>query len=585
MSERKRLSPLLPVAGAVLAGLAIFSCSGGEQAGRANTPASADGPRDTLVVGFQSDADLLMSVVYQSASDSHVMSGIFADTYKATMDCQLDYKPYIAKSWEFSEDGTQISMKLQEGFQWADGTPLTAHDMAFTYELIRDPLVASPRLTYTEYMTEDSPVVVGDYELLWKFTRAYDQITMTAHTGLPPVPKHKLEGADRATLRGNPLVREPLASGPFKIEQWLPNEKIVLVPNDNYQGPDEFKPSLNRVIFKILPEYATRLVELENGSTDVAEAILVADADRIRKDHPDITMHRRGWRSMDYVTWNQLEHADYKAKKANVAEGEQVDWNDVKRHPIFGDRAVRRALAKAVSVDKLMADLLTSETGEVYAKRSVSTITPALCNTHNNDIEPMPFDVDTAKAELAAAGWVDTDGDGIRDKGGVDLSWKLMTNAGNARRAKGAIIMQAQFKDIGAKVEIETVESNTFFERLRKKDYESALSGWSAGLFVDMSTMWKSGDAQEFNFPSYANPQVDELIDAALAEPDPAKNALMWKEIQGIIYEDQPYLFLYWMDEIVGVHGRFDNAKVDVLSPFHELWTWSVDPNQVKYAR
>ncbi len=585
MSERKRLSPLLPVAGAVLAGLAIFSCSGGEQAGRANTPASADGPRDTLVVGFQSDADLLMSVVYQSASDSHVMSGIFADTYKATMDCQLDYKPYIAKSWEFSEDGTQISMKLQEGFQWADGTPLTAHDMAFTYELIRDPLVASPRLTYTEYMTEDSPVVVGDYELLWKFTRAYDQITMTAHTGLPPVPKHKLEGADRATLRGNALVREPLASGPFKIEQWLPNEKIVLVPNDNYQGPDEFKPSLNRVIFKILPEYATRLVELENGSTDVAEAILVADADRIRKDHPDITMHRRGWRSMDYVTWNQLEHADYKAKKANVAEGEQVDWNDVKRHPIFGDRAVRRALAKAVSVDKLMADLLTSETGEVYAKRSVSTITPALCNTHNNDIEPMPFDVDTAKAELAAAGWVDTDGDGIRDKGGVDLSWKLMTNAGNARRAKGAIIMQAQFKDIGAKVEIETVESNTFFERLRKKDYESALSGWSAGLFVDMSTMWKSGDAQEFNFPSYANPQVDELIDAALAEPDPAKNALMWKEIQGIIYEDQPYLFLYWMDEIVGVHGRFDNAKVDVLSPFHELWTWSVDPNQVKYAR
>ena len=75
------------------------------------------------------------------------------------------------------------------------------------------------------------------------------------------------------------------------------------------------------------------------------------------------------------------------------------------------------------------------------------------------------------------------------------------------------------------------------------------------------------------------------LIDAALAEPDPVKNSAMWKKVQALIYEDQPYMFLYWMDEIVGVHGRFENAKVNVLSPFHELWSWSVDPNQVKYAR
>ncbi len=581
MFERMRLSPSLPFVGAAL----LVACSGGEQPGPQGAAVSADGPRDTLVVGFQSDADLLNPVVYQSASDSHVMNTIFAATYKNEMDCELTYTPYLASSWEFSEDGTQIAMKLQEGFQWADGTPVTAHDIAFTYELIRDPLVASPRLTHTQYMTEDSPVVVNDYELVWKFTRAYDRTTMTAHTGMPPVPKHKLLDADRATLRGNPLVREPLQSGPFKIEQWLPNEKIVLVPNDKYAGPDEFKASLNRVIFKILPEYATRLVELENGSTDVAEAILVADADRLRKEHPEITLHRRGWRSMDYVAWNRFDGADYKARKGELEAGAEVDWNAVEPHPFLSDKAVRRAFAKAVSVDKLMKDLLTSETGEVYAKRSVSTITPALCNVHNSDITPMPFEVEAAKAELDAAGWTDTDGDGIRDKDGVPMAFTLMTNSGNARRAKGAIIIQAQLKEVGAKVEIETVETNTFFERLRKKDFEAALSGWSAGLFVDMSTMWKSGDAFEFNFPSYENAEVDALIDQALAEPDPVKNGELWKQVQAMIYEDQPYMFLYWMDEIVGVHERFGNAKVNVLSPFHELWTWSVDPNQVKYAR
>jgi peptide/nickel transport system substrate-binding protein len=424
---------------------------------------------------------------------------------------------------------------------------------------------------------------------------------MTAHTGIPPVPKHKLIDADRATLRGNPLVRAPLASGPFKIEKWLPNEKIVLVPNEAYTGPDEFRPNLSRIIFKILPEYATRLVELENGSTDVAEAILVADADRLRKEHPELTMRRRGWRSMDYVAWNRLDFEDYKAKKdaltesnkalREAAKGEEdaelvlpeLDWATVAEHHIFGDLAVRKAFAKAVDVDGLMARLMTSETGEVYAKRSVSTITPALCDVHNNSITPIPFNVAEANADLEAAGWIDKDGDGIREKNGRDLAFTLMTNTGNARRAKAAIIMQAQLRTVGAMVEIETVESNTFFERLRKKDFESALAGWAAGLFVDMSTMWKSGDQYEFNFPSYHSPEADALIDQALAEPDPEKNAVLWKTVQEMIYEDQPYMFLYWMDEIVGVHGRFESANVNVMSPFHEIWAWSVAPDQVKY--
>ncbi len=553
--------------------------------GRGNEPTVTElgGPQDTLVIGFQSDADILMSVVYQSASDSHVMSAIFADTYNASMDCELTYEPYLADSWEFSEDGTQIEMKLRDDLEWADGKPITAHDVAFTYELIRDPNVASPRLTYTEYMAADSPQVVSDFKLLWTFTRAYDQITMTAHTGMAPVPKHRLTDADRSTLRGHPLVREPLFSGPFKIDQWLPNEKIVLVPNEKFTGPEHMKARLKRVILKILPEYATRLVELENGSTDVMEAILVADADRLRREHPEIELYRRGWRSMDYVAWNHFDPVDYKAKKAHPRNDQ--DWKPVKPHPVFRDNALRRALAKAVNVDKLIADLLTSETGEVYARRSVSTITPALCNVHDNDIQPIGFDPQAAKAELEAAGWVDTNGDGYREKDGEPLAWTLMTNSGNARRAKGAIIIQALLKDIGARIEIETVESNTFFERLRKKDYESALSGWSAGLFVDMSTMWKSGEAYEFNFPSYTNPEVDALIDQALAEPDPAKNSLLWKQVQAQIYEDQPYMFLYWMDEIVGVNSRFKDAKVDILSPFHELSTWWVPEDEVKYAR
>jgi peptide/nickel transport system substrate-binding protein len=135
------------------------------------------------------------------------------------------------------------------------------------------------------------------------------------------------------------------------------------------------------------------------------------------------------------------------------------------------------------------------------------------------------------------------------------------------------------------KVDLESVESNTFFERLRKKDYEAALSGWSAGLFVDPTVIWHSGPEYEFNFVTYKNERVDELIEAGLREPDPAKSGPMWQEMQQLIYDDQPYAFLYWMDEIVGVNERFEDPKIDVQGALRDLHTWWVPADKVKYQR
>ena len=542
------------------------------------------GAQDTLVIAYQSDADILTSVVYQAAADGMIIDNINLGATHPEFDCELTYGPELYESWEWSEDQTVMTVKLDQAITWSDGTPVTAQDIDFTYELIGDPVVASPRMAYIENMVEGTPEVIDDHTLTFTFKHAYDRTTMEAHAAFTPVPHHLLKDADRATLRGHEFGRNPAITGPWKVADWKPDERIVLEANEKFTGADEDKVRIQRVIFKILPEYATRLVELENGQVDLMQAILVQDADRIAEEHPEIKLYRRGWRSQDYVAWNSLDFEDYKAKKELHAGEELWAWDDVEPHPLFGDKEVRRALGKAIDVDKLMNDLLTSKvTGEVYAKRSVSTITPALCNVHNNDIVPLTFNQQQAKDELAALGWTDSDGDGVLDKDGLDFSFTLMTNSGNPRRAKGAIIMQAQLKDIGVDMQIEQIESNTFFERLRKKDYEAALSGWSAGLFVDMTDIWHSGDKYEFNFTSYANPEVDALIEQAIAEPDPAKNAELWKQAQALIYEDQPYTFLYWMDEIVGVHERFRDAKVDVLSAFRDLRSWWVPADEVKY--
>lgn len=580
--SRSRSRPASLALGGLVGLLALAGCTGSESTAP-STGADAGFPRDSLVIAYQSDADVLLYVVSQSASDSNIISNLGYPLVDSDFDCELKFIPALAKSWSWSEDGKVLSMELRDDIKWSDGQRVTPEDIQFTFDLVADPVVASPRYAHIERLEEGKrPLIIDPTHIEWHFTEAYDRTTQLAHVSLDIVPKHAVEKLDRATLRGSEYARNPLVSGRWKLQSWDRGQRIVLAPNDKFTGPAEEMPKLKRVIFKIIPEYATRLIELENGSVDLMEAIQVADADRLTREHPEIKLNRRGWRSNDYIAWNNIDPEDYKAKSA--ASTEKVDPAKVKPHPLFGDPAVRRALGKAINVDKLIADLLTSQvTGEVYGKRSVSTITPALCKLQDENLKPLPYDTATAKAELEAAGWKDTDGDGILDKNGVKFSFRLLTNSGNPRRAKASVIVQANLKEIGVDMQIEQVESNTFFERLRKKDFEAALSGWSAGLFVDPTDLWHSGPTHEFNFTSYSNPDVDALIDRGMKEPDPDKAAPIWQEMQAKIYEDQPYAFLYWMDEIVGVNSRFEDTKVDVLSSIRDLHEWSVPADKVKY--
>lgn len=566
----RSLLPNLSRAG--LAGLVcvLAACGGNDPAAGGDAPkgdAAKGGheTRDTLVIGYQSDIGNLIAPVSETAADSAILENISFNTIYSDFDCSLKKLPGYAKEWSWSDDGKVISMTLRDDLKYEDGTPVTADDLVFTYELIADPLVASPRIGYLERMVEGKrPLVVDDTHVEWHFTEAYDRDTQMAHvSAMTLVSRKHLGEADRKTLRGHPASKAPVAYGPWRLAKWEPNTRIVLEPNPNFTGPDAYQPHLNRVVFKILPEYSTRLIELQSGEIDMMEAIVVEDADRLRKEHPEIELKRRGWRSNDYIAWNL-------------------------KNPLFSDKRVRVALAHAVDIDEMIEKLLTSETGEVYAKPSIGTITPALCGVHNDEVKPFGHDAEKAKALLAEAGWTDTDGDGVLDKDGKPFRFTLATNTGNKRRADIQIRVQAQLQEIGIQVDLEKAESNAFYDNLRKKNFEAAVAGWSAGLFVDPSDAWHcdTEDTQyPFNFTSYCNPEVDALIDKGLNTPDPKAAAPIWKDMQAKIYEDQPYLFLWWMDEIVGIHQRFENEQIDVLSPLHNLHEWEVPKDKVKYKR
>ncbi len=551
---------------ALLATLSACTCQDpapAPAAGPGGPPTAEEGPRGTLVLGAASDVGALNPVVAQLVEDQELINAVSWPPLQAGFDCRITYTPRHFTSWTFDEDAKGLRVTLDPAITWADGTPVTSADILFTYELIADPAVASPRAGYLDRFEPGYPKADGDHAVIFRFTEPFSRITQLSVAGMIPVPAHALRDADRATLRGNPLSLRPLSSGPWAVTAHEPGERTVLEPNPAFTGPAEARPKLRRIIKRVIPDYATRLLELKAGRIDYMDSLALEDAVALRRDHPELRVITRRGRTSDYLTWNLS-------------------------NPRFSDVRVRTALAHAADIDGIVRALFTDPEGNAHATRAVSTITPALCGAHADDIQPLAHDLARARALLDEAGWRDADGDGVRDKDGVPLRFKLSTNAGNKRREEVALLLQAAFKRVGAVADIELVEPRSLFDRLRGRDYDAMIAGWSAGLFIDPSNMWHSDTPTKtyaFNFPGYRNPAVDALIDKGLSEPDDEVAAEAWKEMQRLIYADQPYMFLWWLDEPIAVHRRFQDTQIDVLSRLGELHAWWVPADEVKYPR
>ena len=523
-------------------------------------PAPAPAPADTLVVVSDSQLGTMVSVVSETAFDQDISRALFFPLVETSFDCSLKKSPGLAERWEWSDNGQTLSMWLRDDITFSDGHPVTAADIAFTYDLAADPAVASPHVAYTSRLLPDGrPFIVDPYHIEWCFAEAYDRDTQVGHvSALSILPRHLLEDADRSALRTNGFATAPVGSGPFLLAEYVPGERTVLEPNPRFTGPEDHRAHLGRVEFRVVDDYADRLEALRTGSADYMAGLTVADADALRESNPELRLVRREAPDLDYVAWNLS-------------------------NPLFSDVRVRTALAKAVDVDGLMSELLTSSAGPTYGRRAIGTITPALCGVHNDDIVPYPHDPEAARALLAEAGWTDSDGDGTLDRDGTPLAFTLITHSGNRRREQAAARIRDDLAAVGVAVTIHAEPSSELFPRLSRGDYEAALTGWSASLFVDPSVLWQcpEGEDRGFNVVGYCNPELDVLMDAGLRTTDPIAARATWQDVQARIYADQPYLFLYWMDELIAVHQRFDDASIDIQSPLGHLDRWRVAPEDV----
>ncbi len=449
----------------------------------------------------------------------------------------------LARRYEFlAPDSTSIRFHMRSDVRWSDGEPITAEDLAYTYGIMGDPALASPLQHYVDYL--DDVEVENDSTVVFHFSRRYPD--MITHSAAAAIPEHLFGDTEPGQIRDHPALRNPqngalVVSGPYMIGSWERGQRIVLVRNP------EFEPSayLDQIVFRIVSEPTTRLVELQTGSADVVTGITLDQVPRIRSEAPHVRLEREEKRFYDYVAYNGAAFEP------------------------FADPEIRRALGLAVDAEGLIQALQMEEfavpAGGPYAPIFRELYDPA-------GQAPLPFDPDEARRILESKGWADSDGDGVLDRDGQPFRFTLHTNQGNQRRADVTQILQQQWRGIGVDARIQILEFNTFTANLTNGDFEAAMGGWSVGLSPDLTPLW--APASPFNYTRYQNPEVTALIERASSAPTFETAAPIWREAASRIVQDQPYTWLYYMDSVDGVNNRLRGTLIDTYGPYQNTWEW-----------
>ena len=499
----------------------------------------------TLIVGVETDADALCPLTSNTSTGSDVHGLIFAGLASTNPD-MASYSPWLAESWDYSSDHRSLTFQLRRDAFWHDGVPFSAYDVEFSIPLYKDTLVGYGAIRWLDHIT--AVTALDSHTVRFDFDAVYPYQLTDANVGRP-LPKHILEGVPAAEIRTHRFNRNPVGTGPYRFEEWTPQQSIVITANDDYFLG---RPNLDRVVLKIVPDRTNLITQVKTGEIDLYPKF-PPHAFEDLSSTKGLKVLRVPSRVYYYLGW----------------QGE---------NPLFADREVRRALTMAIDRESLVSSLLYGSGRVIHGP-----ILPFLW-AWDPDVPAIPYDPEKAKQMLAEAGWVDHDGDGWLDRDGVPFEFTMKTNENNDLRKSIVVIVQEMFAHIGIKMHLETLEFTVFIQQTTGKDFEADCHGWRQGVKVDLTSIWHSrAIADRFNMVSYSNPEVDRLIDEAVVELDREKAKGLWSRVQREIAADAPYTFLFNLDDLYAIDERFENVELITYAWTYNLNEWSVPPGKRKY--
>jgi len=515
---------------------AVAACGGGEPAGEG--PGTAGAPVDggTAVVATVSDFDAFNELTSTDYDTNQTMSYVLFMNL-VELDEEMNFQPYLADSFWMSDDGLSLTFRIRDGVKWHDGVPVTADDVIWTYEMSVNDEIAYANRSYFQYVTR--AVKIDDRTVRFEFGEVHSDAAMD-FTEWSPMPKHLLESVLPADMRNASFNRQPVGNGPFRFVSWDANQQVVFEANPDFVLG---RPHLDRLVVRVIPEQTTELTELLTGGIDFMRAVPPAEMHRV-EESDDVYGITYPARSYTFLAWNT-------------------------RNPLFGSAKVRRALTMAINRQQIVEALLYG-----YGTVAVSDVMPFQWE-FNAELQPWPYDPEQARQMLAEEGWTDHDGDGIIDKDGQPFRFTLRTNQGNDLREDIVVIVQNELKQIGIDAEPRLVEWNTFTSDLKAKNFEAAVSGWSVDFKFNPTDLFSTEAIEgKYNYPSYSNPVADSLMKQALTTLDREEAKPLWKRYSEVIHEDQPYTFLYYLEERLGVSKRLHDVKADARGHMISASEW-----------
>ncbi|HEX2253819.1 MAG TPA: ABC transporter substrate-binding protein, partial [Thermoanaerobaculia bacterium] len=518
--------------------------------GDATAPAAAEPVRGgQVVVGITSDVGGVNPLI---VPPSTITTEISRRLFLPLVGERPDYSvaPRLAESWEFSDDRLALTLHLRDDVVWSDGTPVTSADVVFTYQAWTDPDVAWEGASSLEAVAGVD--ALDAHTVRFRFHHVYSAQLLDVASGGVILPAHAWSRLPFAEWRGNAdwFRQNLVVDGPFTLASWRPQQELVLERNPRYYEPG--LPRLDRVVFRVIPDQSSQLTQLLGGDVDFAIQLGPEQAATV-EEHPDT-------RVISYWSRGYIG----------------IGWN-VRREP-FAESDVRRALTLGIDRQTLVDSIWGPHA------RVVSSLVLPDTPGHDPDDQPLPYDPDQARRLLEQHGWVDRDGDGIREKAGQRLVLRLITNAGNRQREDALVLIQEQLRRVGVAVESEVPEFNAFLEQVYGGDFDGVLGGWVVPTTFDFRYALHSSEIGGNNVIGFADPRVDRLLEQVRSQPTLEAARPLLVELQAVLRREQPYTFLWQSQRLHGVSERLHGLEPSHLFTFDDLRHWWVEPEAGRAA-
>lgn len=511
---------------------------------------------DWIVRNLTSNPPSLNPIIANDTSSGAVLSFLFESLIDRDLKT-LEYKPTLAESWTVSPDGQTYTFKIRQGVRFHDGNPMTIEDVVFSYERIMDPEVDAAE-TRSYFSQVDYLKQTGPDTFECRFKEPHFKALEICGGFVPILPKHIYGKATGKEFNTQPANETPVGTGPLRFVDWKRGESLTLARFSDYWGPKEDRLHLDRMVFLFIADPEAEFISFTKGNLDAVSI------------RPEVWFREAA--TPEFRAKNHRLEYDFPAYS-------YIGWNS--RLPMFADAKTRVALHHLIDREKIAQQIWRG------LARPINSTEFDKSPYWNPDLPERKYDPQAAASLLKEAGWADTNGDGLLDRDGKPFEFTIIISQGSPEGEQTVTYYQDTLKRAGIKMNISILDWANLLKKLDKRDYEAAMLGWALSPDPDYYQLWHSSQADiegGSNYVGFRSALVDELILKNRKELDREKRIPLIREMQKVIYDEAPYLFLFSRKATIAASNRYRNIHFYTPRPCVDYREWFVPKNLQKYT-